>query len=202
MLGVVDRLLGVGLFCLARLFYRAEIENVLSSLERQLSRVDRFGDHASFRHAVNALIAAEDRRFMSHSGVDVRGVARAFAVYVSRRRLQGASTITQQLVRVVTRDYRRSVERKLKELCIACVVDRRVSKIDQAELYLVLGYYGWRMNGLRQALLRLSFALPLKRLEAAQLVARLRYPEPASPTLEQASMINRRANYIAARMEG
>lgn len=200
MLRVVDRMLASALAALAHLFYRPELLGALVVLERHLPIVRQCGSHTAFRTAVNALIAGEDRRFMNHRGVDTKGLVRALGVYVSRREVQGASTITQQLVRVVTHDYRRSLQRKAKELCIACAVDRRFAKRDQAELYLLLGYYGWRMNGLRQALGRLKFALPLNQDQAALLVARLRYPEPTTASPNQLSRIERRASYIASQM--
>lgn len=200
LLRVLDRMLASAFLALAHLFYRRELFDVLVVLERHLPIVRQCGSHIAFRTAVEALIAGEDRRFMNHFGVDTKGLLRALGVYFTRREVQGASTITQQLVRVVTHDYRRSLQRKAKELSIACAVDRRYAKSDQAELYLLLGYYGWRMNGLRQALGRLKFVLPLDRGQATHLVARLRYPEPATASHSQLSRIEGRATYIASQM--
>lgn len=197
MLRVLDRILASVFVALAYIFYRRELCRALTILHRNLPIVRQVGSHVAFRTAVDALIAGEDRRFMSHWGVDAKGLLRALVVYIGRREVQGASTITQQLVRVVIHDYRRSLPRKAKELSIACAVDRQFKKPDQAELYLLLGYYGWRMNGLHQALSRLKFTLPLDPGQAAQLVARLRYPEPATASRNQLSRIEGRATYIA-----
>ena len=200
LLRVLDWMLAKVFLAIAHVCYRREVFDALAFLEKRLSIARQFGGHGDFRAAAAALVAGEDRRFTSHFGVDTKGLLRAFGVYVSRREVQGASTITQQLVRVVTHDYRRSIRRKAKELCIACAADRQFAKRDQAELYLLLGYYGWRMNGLRQALDRLGFSLPLDAAQAASLVARLRYPEPATADTKQLSRIEGRAAYIASQV--
>ena len=181
----------------ARVCYHQEVLSALSSIRKRLPVVRRLGTRCDFRAAVAALVAGEDRRFTCHFGVDTKGLLRAFVVFVCRREVQGASTITQQLVRVVTHDFRRSIRRKAKEMCIVCAVDREFTKPDQAELYLCLGYYGWRMNGLRQALDRLMMSLPLDDVQAARLVARLRYPESATSNVKQTTKIDQRAAYIA-----
>lgn len=145
---------------------------------------------------IRALVAGEDRRFFVHRGIDSRGVIRALLTYVRTHRVQGASTITQQLVRVLTQDYQRSFARKVKEMCVACAIDLRVSKRTQALTYLRVAYYGWRMNGLSQALVRLECASPITPTCAAKVIARLRYPEPQHASPEQATRIAKRAAYI------
>lgn len=145
---------------------------------------------------VIALVVAEDRRFFRHYGVDFRGIARAALAYASKRKVQGASTITQQLVRVIVNDYRFSFQRKLKEICIAVEVDRIISKRSQAELYLLLGYYGWRMNGLSAATERLHISFPCSTEQAAQIIARLKYPETEHFSARQSNKINGRASHI------
>lgn len=149
---------------------------------------------------IHALVAAEDRRFFLHFGVDSKGLARALILIFTREKIQGASTITQQMVRVITKDYRYSVRRKFKEMCLACVVDKWIPKRTQALIYLGIAYFGWRMNGVTQACQRLRLASPLSPSTAASLVARLRYPQPRETTLEYLEKLNRRARYIAAVM--
>lgn len=151
---------------------------------------------AHLNDLVIALVAAEDRRFFNHCGVDFRGIVRAAFAYILKRNIQGASTITQQLVRVVVNDYRFSFQRKLKEICIAAEVDSIIDKRSQAELYLLIGYYGWRMNGLTAAKERLSISFPCSTAQAAQLVARLKYPEPKNFSINQTKKIDCRAAHI------
>ena len=72
-----------------------------------------------------ATVAIEDRRFYDHSGVDVEGIARAAFKNLSEKRVvEGGSTITQQLVRNLYISRERTVERKLKEACLAIKLDR------------------------------------------------------------------------------
>ena len=142
------------------------------------------------------LVVAEDRRFYDHGGIDTKAMLRALFLFAIRREIQGASTITQQLVRVLTKRYERTARRKIREILLATLLDKEISKDEQIACYLDIAYFGWRMNGLRQALLRQGFTLPLKLSEASQIIARLKYPEPqfASPSLMQ--KIAARANHI------
>lgn len=185
----------------AHRIYPKQLSTLLSSVasfDSQPSCIQRDGDLDLLIHA---LVAAEDRRFFSHFGVDSKGLARALLLFFTRRKIQGASTITQQLVRVLTKDYRYSVQRKFKEMCLACVVDREVSKKTQASIYLSVAYYGWRMNGATQAWQRLRLASPLSSPTAALLVARLRYPEPKETTPQYLEKLSRRARYVTAVMK-
>jgi hypothetical protein len=147
---------------------------------------------------VAALVIAEDRRFYSHSGTDVIAICRALFQTVFRGNIQGGSTIEQQLVRRLTADYRRSVRRKLKEIALA-VRMRRVLRKDQiAIVYLVSAYYGWHMNGVRQAARSLAIDLKDPAVEdAARLIARIRYPEPRHPSPKRSVLIAKRQAWIA-----
>src|SRR5438067_12689981 len=85
----------------------------------------------------DAIIATEDRRFYSHFGVDPIGVARA--VYQNYRRgriVEGGSTITQQLTKVLFLTPDKSLERKMKEAALALELERRYSKDRILEMYL------------------------------------------------------------------
>lgn len=178
--------------------------NQLSALKLAIARLDakaaEIPNDADLDALVRALVAAEDRRFFTHRGVDSRGLARAAVLFFKSKRVQGASTITQQMVRVLTNDYRYSVKRKFKEMCLACAVDRDISKRTQATLYIRIAYYGWRMNGVEQAWRQLRLSSPLDPSTAALLVARLRYPEPKETTPSYLEKLNQRARYIVAVM--
>ena len=150
---------------------------------------------------VKALMAAEDRRFFSHSGFDVRSIARAIFRRVQTGSVQGASTIEQQLVRTLTQRRGRTIWRKFTEIILAIHVARRVPKTDIAEIYLRAAYFGWRMNGAPQACNRLGIDLLRCSLqEACEVVAALRYPFPMHPTSAQEILWRRRAAYILRRM--
>ncbi|WP_373277557.1 biosynthetic peptidoglycan transglycosylase [Chitinibacter tainanensis] len=145
---------------------------------------------------ISALIQAEDHRFYKHYGFECRAIFRSIFMTVFKGRIQGGSTITQQLVRTISNDYRRSVCRKFKEICLAALVDSKIQKSDQALAYLCVAYYGWRMNGLKQASIRLKIVPPYSLEDAASIVSRLKYPEPKAPTARRLQQINNRKLYI------
>jgi penicillin-binding protein 1B len=90
-----------------------------------------------------AILAAEDRRFYSHTGFDTRGTARALVSNLSGRSgLQGGSTITQQLARTLFLSRRRTIARKLQETAIAVGLEILLSKEAILEMYLNSVYLG------------------------------------------------------------
>lgn len=196
LLHVVDWIAAVLARAVARCLYRRQVRGLVQAVAEARRRVLASTPSMDFSTCTDALVAVEDRRFYEHCGVDCKAVVRALGRVLLKGEIQGGSTITQQLVRLLTRDYRRSMRRKVKEVCLACTLDKLVPKGEQAVLYLFAAYYGWRMNGIRQAIARLRIPVPVDREGAAQIVARLRYPEPSRSSAEQAARIERRVAYI------
>lgn len=196
----IDLVTAWALRYVAHRIYAKQVSTLLlsvASIKQQPSCIRRDCD---LNVLIHALVAAEDRRFFSHFGVDSKGLTRALMLFVTKKNIQGASTITQQMVRVLTKDYRYSVRRKFKEMCLACVVDREISKRTQASIYLSVAYFGWRMHGANQVCHRLHLASPLSPSMAASVVARLRYPEPREITPQYIEKLNRRTRYVTAIM--
>lgn len=103
-------------------------------------------------HLVQAFVASEDQRFYEHSGVDYRGIARAaWANLRNRDVVEGASTITQQLARIVFLDQERSFQRKSKEILMALKLEESLTKEQIAERYLNLLYLGSGAYGVADA---------------------------------------------------
>ncbi len=102
---------------------------------------------------VNATLAAEDRHFYEHHGVDWGRVVKAFFVdVVARRPEQGASTITQQLAKnAILRSPSKTPLRKLRELILATQLESRYKKDEILNLYLNTIYYGHRATGIEVA---------------------------------------------------
>jgi membrane peptidoglycan carboxypeptidase len=172
-----------------------ESEFVAAGIRRQL-RLRRLPDKA-FRTLERALVAGEDRRFREHGGVDARGIVRALFSMALEKRIQGASTIEQQLVRTLRRRYEVTIRRKVSEICIACFVSARFTKDDILYAYLVVAYFGWRSNGIRAALQRYKYSIEsLSDDQAAHIAALLRYPCPSSPSEELMARISQRQAYI------
>ncbi len=144
------------------------------------------------------LVSGEDRRHGQHSGFDVRAIARAIWRNTTSRRREGASTIEQQIVRVLTGRFERSLSRKVREILLASLVAYTFPKAILPALYLRIGYYGWRMNGFEQACIRLRLSPASMTLsEAAELVARLKYPEPRVPPGYRLEQIRCRRDYLS-----
>src|SRR5256886_14827300 len=132
----------------------------------------------------DAVIATEDRRFYSHWGVDPVGIARA--VYQNYRRgriVEGGSTITQQLTKVLFLTPDKSLERKLKEAVLALELERRYSKTRILEMYLNQVYFGHGAYGV-EAAARTYFGKSVSELtlqESALLAGLPRAPSSYSP---------------------
>jgi len=147
--------------------------------------------------AQRLLVSAEDWRHGCHSGFDVRAIIRAGVHRLISFRREGASTIEQQIVRVVTNRFERKWRRKVREILLASLVASRFPKSATPALYLAIGYYGWRMNNYLQACRRLGLCPNDMSLDdAAALVARLKYPEPRIPPPRRLAQISSRKEYL------
>lgn len=99
-----------------------------------------------------AIIAVEDTRFYSHRGFDLEGIARATVVNVEAGEIQeGASTITQQLVKNLFLTQERSFTRKAEEVFLAMSVERNFDKDKILEMYLNTIYFGSNFYGVYDA---------------------------------------------------
>jgi penicillin-binding protein 1A len=131
----------------------------------------------------DAVLAVEDARFREHSGVDPRGMARAALALITGGRKQGASTITQQLVRTMLLTRELTVERKTKEILLAFKVEEALSKDRILEIYLNEIFLGERAYGFAAAS-RTYFGKPMDQLtlaEAAMLAGLPQNPYYANP---------------------
>src|SRR5467141_363916 len=150
----------------------------------------------------DAILATEDRRFYSHWGIDPIGIARA--VYQNFRRgriVEGGSTITQQLAKVLFLTADKSLERKLKEAVLALELERRYSKDRIFEMYLNQVYFGHGAYGV-EAAARTYFGKSVSELtarEAALLAGLPRAPSSYSP-FDHANAAKRRRELVLRRM--
>ncbi len=101
---------------------------------------------------VNAFVAAEDHGFFQHNGISLRGIVRSTLVNCYRGRVvQGASTITQQLARLMFLYHDRTFYRKFQEVFIAFQLERQLSKEQIFELYINNVYFGRGIYGVQAA---------------------------------------------------
>lgn len=153
----------------------------------------------------HAFIAAEDKNFYDHTGVDVHGIARAMIEnvqnYGTGRSLVGGSTITQQVVKNFLLTNEKSLERKIKEAILAYRISKVYSKDKVLELYLNEIYLGNRSYGVAAAALN-YFNKPLNELsisEAALLAAMPKAPSSFDPRRNPERALERR-NYVIRRL--
>ena len=155
----------------------------------------------------HAFVAAEDQRFYSHDGFDERGFVRAMVANVGHvingRRLEGGSTITQQVAKNFKVGSARTVERKLREAVIARRIEKAMTKDQILELYVNEPYFGRGAYGVAAASLN-YFGKPMKELDLAQIAYLAVLPKgPANyqvgdPAKKARAL--RRRNYVLARM--
>ncbi len=136
---------------------------------------------------INAFLSAEDKNFFEHPGVDAKGVIRAIKNNIfnilNSKRLEGASTITQQVAKNFLLTNEVSIDRKIKEAILAFRIERVLSKKRILELYLNQIYLGEGSYGIASASLR-YFNKPISNLnygEAALLAALPKAPSKYNP---------------------
>lgn len=145
------------------------------------------------------LMVGEDHRFFYHRGVDPIAIARA-CIGICKGMRQGGSTIEQQLVRTITNDYRYSLSRKIKEALLSTTINRLLNKNEIATLYLAIAYFGYRMQGINEAYLRLDIALLPSVEQYCQLITHLKYPLKKEYCFKQEKRCEVRHLYLQANL--
>lgn len=152
---------------------------------------------------MQAFIASEDRRFYQHDGLDWQGIARATARNIrSLRLVEGGSTITQQLARIVFLNQERTAWRKFREMMLAQKIDRQLDKTTILEQYLNLVYLGSGAYGVADAAW-VYFSKPVAQLtlaEAAMIAGLAPAPSVYSPLVNPDLALKRR-NLVLDRMQ-
>ncbi len=149
-----------------------------------------------------AVVAVEDGRFYEHSGIDPWGIARAMVTNIKAGRMvEGGSTLTQQLVKVIYLSPERKIKRKIKEAIIAYRLDKELSKEKILELYLNQVNFGRGAYGIQAAAIN-YFGKDVKDMtiaEAAMVAGIPKGPSIYAPHLNMKRAVNRR-NHVLKRM--
>ena len=188
--------LGYLAYCLATLSFGGGlvVEPTPSALMVEANRGELFATRGVFKgeklgvgdltpELVQAVIAIEDRRFYRHGGIDVRGMMRAAWRNLTGNRIEGASTISQQLVRMMYLSPERTIKRKVQEAMLAVWLEHQISKEEILVRYLNTAYFGAGVYGVDAAAKR-YFGKPAKELslsEAALLAGLVRAPSALAP---------------------
>jgi penicillin-binding protein 1A len=199
--GFVLNISVVGLFILLYLSIpamREFNENVLHKQQLSVTFYDRNGELVGRRgirlddsmrlddyprYFIDAVLATEDRRFYSHFGIDIVGTARAIANNRGGGKVQGGSSITQQLAKNLFLSNERTLDRKIKEAFLALALEANFSKDEILKLYLERAYMGGGSYGAAEAA-RYYFnksARDLSVSEAAVLAGLFKAPSKFSP---------------------
>lgn len=144
------------------------------------------------------VVLLEDRRFLSHPGIDLRSIARVVLLQLAGRRRGGASTIEMQFVRTVTGRYERTLARKVREALLGWILSFHMEKQEILRSYLSVAYFGRHTTGIDSASQRLfqKWSDDLTVAEAAVIASLLVYPAPGNlNNIKWKSKLDRRAKY-------
>ena len=151
---------------------------------------------------INAFLAAEDKDFFQHSGVDVFGLARAASqLILTGKKKQGGSTITMQVARNFFLSKKKTYTRKLREIILSLIIEQQLSKQDILTLYLNKIYLGHRSYGIAAAA-EVYYSKKLSELSLAQqaMIAGLpKAPSAYNPITNPQRALTRR-NYVLNRL--
>ncbi len=157
------------------------VRNEFKLVQRIISKHPRTEFNNLLTHL---LILAEDHRYESHFGFDPIAIVRAAYRIIVSNKLEGASTIEQQLVRTITGKYEITLLRKSEEIAIAVLISMNNSKIDIAYSYLSTAYYGCNIVGYKsasKAFLSDKISNDNDLIHGASIVALLKRPKPSKP---------------------
>ncbi len=151
----------------------------------------------------DAFIAVEDKRFYSHHGVDYVRIAGAMLNNLKGNRTQGASTITQQLVKNTYLSSEQTFSRKFKEMQTAIKLEKTLSKEQIMEYYLNMLYFGSGEYGIKNASMRFFGKEPiqLNALECAMLAGIVKSPTKYNPINNYSNSISRARTVLKLMLE-
>ena len=154
------------------------------------------------KQLVQALIATEDKNFYRHPGYDLMGLCRSMVANVlAGRVVQGASTITQQLSRILFLSNEKTFTRKIKELQVAAQIEKTVSKDKILEMYLNNVYLGSGAYGVKGAA-KIYFNKDLKDLTLSEMALIAGLPQAPSvySPYHSIELAQKRRNQVLLRM--
>src|SRR3989338_1086441 len=173
--------------------------DIYGNEKREIIAFDKVSDN--LKHAI---LASEDARFYEHGGIDFGGIIRAILIdFKLQSASQGASTITQQLIRSVYLTRQKTIGRKIREVVLSLEIERRYSKDQIFEWYFNQIPLGGSIYGV-EAASQTYFKKPSSNLslaEAATLTAMIKAPSYYSPYGPNKNKLLEEKNYVLGRME-
>lgn len=182
---------------IAKYLYTKKFEQLRDRLivEYELVKLDKTDNYDTLS---KILISGEDHRFHYHIGFDFIAIIRAARNRIFYKKIEGASTIEQQLVRVLTNDFERTFKRKIQEILLSTTVSSIIPKSAIPKIYLNVAYYGTGMNGLNQTFSKLGIVdrqtMPIE--QAAEIISRIKYPQPRNSNENRLRQIEIRKQHL------
>lgn len=157
------------------LFLNSQLKNRASFVINEIAN-NGYLEKELPQNLIFPLLEIEDKRYYSHLGIDIYSIGRAiFRNFISNR-IQGASTITQQLIRGITDDRKIHIKRKLNEILLALLINQRFSKEEILKAYVHSYQFGW-YKGVGEFCESIKYDISHLSLEQSiQIAARFKYP--------------------------
>ena len=172
-------------------------DNTLYNTNRSIIEIETLPDHVK-----NAFINIEDKRFYSHNGFDIKRILKSsFVNITTQSKSQGASTISQQLIKNALLSNEKTYSRKIKEIILSIKMEKKFSKDEILEMYLNTIYFGMNAYGIENAS-KIYFNKSAQELtlnEACCLAGLIKSPAYYSPKTHYDKAIQRR-NLVAKTM--
>ncbi|WP_157278168.1 transglycosylase domain-containing protein [Aliarcobacter butzleri] len=181
---------------IANIINLLNIKSFKDDIEKSLKIIDDFSNIKIDKRFIQILILAEDRRNKLHCGIDTIAILRAIKVRILDNKYQGASTIEQQFIRVVTNRFEKTFYRKFREQTLAIMLTKVAKKEDIAKSYLLIAYYGYNLTGLLAIEKFCNNIKDVNDKNIVEIVARLKYPQPKNLNDIWLVKKNRRISYI------
>lgn len=194
---IIISLLSCPLIFISRILVFCRFWGLKDDTELCLRVIDETNQYSIPIPFITILIVAEDRRNQFHQGIDPIAIIRACFVNASNRGFEGASTIEQQFVRVVSNRYQKNMMRKFREQILAISVTRNRTKKSIAKAYLSVAYYGYNFSGING--LKEKFNNDLSSADLSDIVSvisKLKYPKPIVACEQWKAKHEARVTYI------
>lgn len=181
----------------AKVLYKKKYLSLQTKLLLEYTKLEKTNE-PTFDLISQLLISGEDHRFLYHFGFDIYAILRAMKNRIFLNRFEGASTIEQQIVRVLTNDYDIKLSRKIQEIFLSTTLASNVPRKYLPALYLNIAYYGTGLHGLKMVLAKYGIqnikSIPLE--IAAEIVSRIKYPEPNQKSIKRTYQIEMRKEHL------
>lgn len=184
----------------AKFFQLFNILKIEDDLKKCLSDLDNSNKNLDYT-ILEILSLAEDHRVKFHYGIDHYAMLRAIYYTHIKNEFQGASTIAQQYVRVISNRYERTLIRKFREQLLAVLITRCFHWEEIAAAYINTAFLGSGMYGYDSFLKRKKILeADLSMTDKVGLVARLKYPEPLQDKIRWSSKMRVRVENIQSKI--